>query len=428
MTRTARWLACLLALSACGRAPERPSLVLVTLDTLRRDHVGAYGSRAGLTPHLDRLADGGLVHESAFTTMPTTAPAHASLFTGLDPHEHGVRSNGVPLAGELQPRLLAIRLRRAGYATGAFVTTRLLGRRTSGFRGFSEHWEPPRLFGQGERAAEAALRWLDGESRRPVFLWLHVYDPHAPYGNARDRAGQHAVDPAEYGFVDRARFRDPARRRQRAALYARGVQSADAALGALLAGVRERLERPLVVVVSDHGEALDERLDTLGYAYDHGEFLDEAEVRIALILAGPGVVPGRSRAAVSIRDLYTTLLEAGGVGDAAAAAEGRRDLRERSDERRLVTVEGRRLLPGEEESFGPAAVEAIGRQRVLVSDGAERVTLGARGEPSSPPASDAALADAARRRLARLRAEPAHASPPLDPETEQALRRLGYAE
>ena len=93
------WLAVLALALGCAQEPP-PSLVLVTLDTLRRDHVGAYGAARGLTPHLDALAAAGRVHERAFTTMPTTAPAHASVFTGLMPREHGVLRNGDPLPSQ----------------------------------------------------------------------------------------------------------------------------------------------------------------------------------------------------------------------------------------------------------------------------------------------------------------------------------------
>ena len=127
-TEAAALLLALLALlaPACSRPPPGPSILFVSIDTLRTDHVGAYGDERGLTPNLDALAAGGLVHERAYTTMPTTGPAHLSAFTGLYPSEHGARSNGEPLPQRFSSRELAHRLRQRGYATAAFVTTRLM--------------------------------------------------------------------------------------------------------------------------------------------------------------------------------------------------------------------------------------------------------------------------------------------------------------
>jgi choline-sulfatase len=141
---------------ACGGGAPGPSIVLVTLDTLRWDHVGAYGSERGLTPHLDALARDGIVHEVAYTTMPTTSPAHASLMTGLEPYQHGVRRNGVALPSALRGRGLAGRLRAAGYATGAFVTARILDESATGFDGFDRYLAPREILWSGSSAAAAA--------------------------------------------------------------------------------------------------------------------------------------------------------------------------------------------------------------------------------------------------------------------------------
>ena len=134
----------LLGVLSCG--PDRsslPSIVVVTLDTVRCDHLGLYGDARGLSPHLDALAQQGLVYERAFTTMPTTGPAHLSLFTGLYPSEHGGLANGEPLASELRGRSLALQLQQQGYATAAFVTTLLLQPRATGLQGF-EIYDGPR--------------------------------------------------------------------------------------------------------------------------------------------------------------------------------------------------------------------------------------------------------------------------------------------
>jgi arylsulfatase A-like enzyme len=324
--------------------------------------------------------------------------------------------------------VLAERLRGAGYATGAFVTTRLLGEPLTGFQGFDRYAAPRGALWPGSSAATAALRWLDEEPRRPFFLWLHIYDPHAPYGDADDKRRSFPVDPRIHGFVDPARFSEEDRSRM-AALYAKGVRAADAALGELLAGVRAHDPDPLILVVADHGEALDEWLAARGYAYDHGEFLDEGEIRIPLVIAGPGVAPGRSSAVASIRDLYTTLLEAAGVGDPESRSEGRRDLRRATPESRLLAVERRRLFAAEVEGVDDPRSEALRLHALAVTDGRSTVTLDLAGQVSSPGPPPPELLDAAQRRWSEIdaasRTAPSHR---IDASTRDALRALGYAD
>ena len=222
-----------LALAGC-RAPS-PSILLVTLDTVRRDHVGAYGAESGLTPSLDALAAEGLVHDAAYTTMPTTAPAHLSLFTGLYPSEHAVRRNGDPLASAFASQELALRLRTRGYTTAAFVTSRLMSARATGLRGFEIYDAPTGTLRTGEAAAEAALAWLRAERRRPVFLFVHFYDAHAPYGSADEKRRSFPVEASAYGWIDDGtRYAAESERRAMAERYGRGVVSADAALGRLI--------------------------------------------------------------------------------------------------------------------------------------------------------------------------------------------------
>jgi arylsulfatase A-like enzyme len=413
-------------LFACGSGSPGPSIVVVTLDTLRRDHVGAYGGERGLTPHFDALARDGMVFEVAYTTMPTTSPAHASLMTGLEPFRHGVRRNGAALPPPLRARVLAERLRGAGYATAAFVTTRLLQESATGFRGFDRYVAPKEDLWSGSSAAAAALGWLEEEPRRPFFLWLHIYDPHAPYGDADDKRRNFPVNPGIYGFVDPAHFADEDRSRM-AALYAKGVRAADAALGELLEGVKAH--DPLILVVADHGESLDESLEARGYAYDHGEFLEDHEVRIPLVIAGPGVTPGRSSAVVSIRDLYTTLLEAAGVGDSEAKSEGRRDLRRATAERRFVAVERRLVGRGEARRMDAGRRELLRLHALAMTDGNSTVMLDVAGRVSSSAPSPPQLLEAARRQWSAIDAAARAASPiRLDASTREALRALGYAD
>lgn len=416
MTRSAAWLLAACLASACGGEP--PSLVVVTLDTVRRDHVGVYGDARGLTPHLDALARRGLVFEHAFTTMPTTGPAHASLFTGLFPSEHGSLANGEPVAKDAARRSLALLLGERGYTSAAFVTTRLLAPAATGLPGFEIYDAPRGVLRPGTQAVEAALAWLANEPRRPVFLWVHLYDAHAPYGTPDEKRRGVPVDPRLHGFVDPARFTNPAEPARMASRYAAGVREADAALGRLAAGLAGLLEpEPFLVVVADHGESLDEHLASRGYAFDHGEFLDEEVVRIPLVLAGPGVAAGRSRAAVSIRDLHATLLSVAGASAAAGPGADATDLRAPPGGPRVVVVERRRAGPGEPTlapDHAAAAFDATGG--VIVSED------GAPVPGSAPP--DAELLAAARRHA--LGAPRPAEGGVTSPDVAEALRSLGY--
>lgn len=408
-----------LALLACGEPP--PSIVLATLDTVRCDHLGLYGGPPELSPHLDALGARGLVHQAAYTTMPTTGPAHLSIFTGLYPSEHGSLANAEPISSEHRPRELARRLRDRGYATAAFVTSPLLQPRATGLVGFEIYDTPRGHLRPGEDAVRAALAWLDAEQRRPVFLWIHLYDAHSPYGSADQKGRSFPVEPGRYGWVDRGIYADPAERARAEQRYARGVRDADAALGRLLDGLAERIEPPpLVVVAGDHGEALAELLETRGYAYDHGEFLDPEVVCVPLVVAGPGVTPGRSSGAVSLRDVYPTLLGAAGLLPAESGDEERRDLRTASAGRRIVAVERRRVSPAVR-----AAVRAHG---AAAFDGTGGVIV---GEQSIPPSEGADPAEIELFQAALRRYQAAARStgrPAVDPALADALRNLGYAD
>ena len=400
--------ACALLALACQR--EAPSLVVVTLDTLRRDHVGAYGDTRGLTPNLDALAADGLVHDAAYTSMPTTGPAHVSLFTGLAPSQHGSRANAQPMASARAGGSSPEQLREAGYATAAFVSVSLAGPEATGLRGF-EIYDAPATLRSADATLRAALAWLEVERRRPLLLWLHLYEPHAPYGSA-DEKGAGFVDPAEHGFVEPARFDTPEERAAMAARYARGVRAADDALGALLAGLRAQLESPLIVVASDHGESLDEHLAQRGWGYDHGEFLDPESVRIVLIVSGAGVARGRSLGTASIADVHATLLE----GAELASQPGARDLRHASRATRRVAIERR--------AFRETPAPAVRAHAAAAAEGEQLVVVGHDGARTAGPPASTTLLEVARRARGSESATPA----PLDDATRARLERLGYAE
>src|SRR5437867_4914969 len=173
---------------ATHRRPAGPNLLLVTIDTLRADHVGVYGAANARTPTLDALAARGARFEHAQSPVPLTGPSHATILTGLYPPVHGVRDN---IVFSLDPRhkTLATWLKAQGYRTAAFVgaypVAAAFGFR-QGFDTFTENFRESPIPGAGaQRPAneviDDALGWLANPGRRPFFLWMHLYDPHAPY-------------------------------------------------------------------------------------------------------------------------------------------------------------------------------------------------------------------------------------------------------
>ncbi len=281
-----------------GPGPARddaPLVLLVTVDTLRADRLGAYGRADAGTPAWDALAREGVRFDEAQTTAPLTLPAHASLLTGRFLPAHGVLANGTFALPEDVP-VLAERFRAAGFATGAFVSAPVLGRRHGLARGFDVYDDaiprPARRAGidshgderAGAVTAARAAEWLAAQRGRPVFAWVHLWEPHVPY-----------APPAPFA----ARFADR---------YQGEVAAADAALGALLerAAALGRGRR-LVVATSDHGEGLGEHGEAT-----HGVFLYRATLRVPLVVHGPafGVRPAVVREPVGLADVAPTLLDA----------------------------------------------------------------------------------------------------------------------
>ena len=286
-------------LSGCGSAePRVESVVVITLDTTRADAVNLDGRTPTHTPCLASLAAEGITFERAYTTVPLTLPAHASMFTGLVPPRHRVRENGMnPLSDEAQT--LAELLSSAGYRTAAFVSAEVLDSFFGLAQGFEVYDQPsadnaPSESGYVERRAgavvDAAVRWLrDRRADERFFVWVHLFDPHVPY-------------VAQPEFV-RAAGGDA---------YLGEVAAADAAIGALLGELDAlgRAERTLVIVVGDHGESRGEHDEPT-----HGALCYEATLRVPLIARHPArKQAGESTAAiVSVTDIYPTVLNALGL-------------------------------------------------------------------------------------------------------------------
>ncbi len=285
--------------SAAGAAGPA-DLVLVTLDTTRSDYLGCYGAAGARTPVLDALASRGTRYARALTASPLTLPAHASLLSGLEPPEHGLVENGTAVLDAAVPTL-AERLASRGYETAAFVSSRILDRRFGLDRGFATYDDripAERIgeYGYPERDAgavtAAAIDWLSRRAGpRPLFLWVHYYDPHAPYAPPTEWRGSGAQ-----------------------ADYAGEIAYVDRELGRLLEALAGRARPRTIAVVGDHGESLGEHGERA-----HGIFLYRAALEVPLILAGPGIPAGAVvEETVATRRLAATLLDLLGL----AAGEG----------------------------------------------------------------------------------------------------------
>jgi arylsulfatase A-like enzyme len=283
-------------------AGQRVHLLLVTVDTLRADFLGCYGYDGRNTPTLDRLASQGVLFEDTLSVIGKTGPAFASLFSSLYPPTHGARRNGVRMRDDVP--VLAEALRAAGYRTAAFVSNWTLKQHLAGTqRGFDlydEQFNRERnSFGAVERdgadVTAAAIHWLEAQpADLPIFLWVHYSEPHNPY----DLKAQYAPRPQGSGEDG------PRGRRYK---YASEVGYDDAWIGMLLSRAEKRLppESTLLVFLGDHGESLGEH-DYWG----HGRNAHWPNLRIPLILRGPGIPPGRRVAAgASIVDVLPTILD-----------------------------------------------------------------------------------------------------------------------
>lgn len=301
-------------LTGCGDGtPKNPSLVLVTLDTVRADHLGSYGYEPAETPALDRLAAEGVRFARASSPVPLTLPSHASLLSGLLPPHHGVRNNGAGAFPEGTATLATV-LAGEGYRTGAFLGAFVLDRRFGLSQGFEVYDdEVPRAPGAavfleaerpGHEVMDRALAWLSREDPRPFFLWIHLYDAHAPYEPPPAWRARHPGRP-----------------------YDGEISAVDAQIGRLLdeLGRRRLADRTVVAVTADHGEGLgDHGEDT------HGLLLYEPTLHVPLLVRAPGVAARTVETPVSLVDVGPTL--AGLLGKTFPAPENRgldgRDLAE----------------------------------------------------------------------------------------------------
>ena len=366
-----RRLALVLFLLGCTKSerPEPPSILLVTLDTTRADSIGPGNPKGISTPAFNALAARARQFRQAYATVPQTLPSHASMLTGLYPAGHGLHENARYL-GEQHP-LVAEKLRAAGYRTAAFVSAFPVARQFGLARGFDVYDDQFAEERSSRETTDRALAWLRGETQRPVFLWVHYFDPHYPYTPS----------------------------------YGGEIAAMDAQLGRLLA-----VWDGAVIVAGDHGESLGEHGEA-----QHGNLVYQGAMHVPLLVAGPGVTPAAIDTPVSIRRVFHTILDFAGLGAENSL---------RGEAKEVVLGEG--MIPFLQYGWQPQVMAVEGRRKVIhagtlevydvVADPQETHDLGATADlsrevrqslreypiPSPAAAAPANISEEERRRLASL--------------------------
>ncbi len=302
-------LIALTAAQATAQTPEKsaPNVVLITIDTLRADHLGCYGYKQIKTPNIDGLAADGGRFERAYTPVPVTLPSHTAMLTGTYPMLSGMHDFSGNKLSPQQPTLATV-LKQAGYATGAVVASAVLDSRfglNQGFDFYYDHFDFSRLeeanLDEMERpgnvVADQALDWLGKNSQKKFFLWMHLYDPHYPYRPPEPYIREYATQP-----------------------YDGEIAFADEQVGRLLRFLKEKglYQNTVIVLSGDHGESLGEHGEKT-----HGFFIYNTTLHVPLIIH----LPGKSGALavgdpVSLVDLMPTVLAATGV-DIPSQVQGR---------------------------------------------------------------------------------------------------------
>jgi choline-sulfatase len=409
LPRFAHFVFALLTCLISKAQPPTP-VILISVDTLRADHLGCYQAGRHQSPHIDSLAKNGTLFTQISSLVPLTLPSHVAMFTSTYPFANRVQDNGVPL-GPATITLAKV-LNNAGYRTAAFVGGFVLDRRFGLSRGFEVYDSPFDLHNKttpdvgdlkrpGAQVAAAAMRWLDHRANSPFFLFLHLYDLHTPYDlppDQRLRRGETGYE-AELAYVDRV-------------------------LGDFLAFLERRglLNKSLIVFISDHGEGLNEHGEST-----HGYFIYQSTLRVPLIIHWPGGVKSTRKDRIdepaSLLDVAPTILDALGLP-------------------RTTEMRGRSLIAGKgtgeiyseslyaQNHFGCAALRAlrVGRYKYIDAANPELYDLASDPlESRNLYGAEQPKAMAMRQRIMALVATAPAATPrTLWPDTENALRSLGY--
>jgi arylsulfatase A-like enzyme/Tfp pilus assembly protein PilF len=289
----------LLSASAAAVANPAPNVVVITIDTLRPDHLGCYGDKQIRTPNIDSLATDGTRFERAYTSVPVTLPSHTVIFTGTYPMLSGMHDFAANKLNPSQPTLASV-LKERGYTTGAVIGSAVLDSRFGLNRGFDfyyDHFDFSRLQESnldemerpGNAVADVALDWLAKNDQKKFFLWMHLYDPHYPYR-----------PPAPYSveYKDRP--------------YDGEIAFADAQVGRLMRFLKDKglYKNTVIVLTGDHGESLGEHGEKT-----HGFFIYNATLHVPLIFHLPGASTAKTvPELVNLADLMPTILNVLKIG------------------------------------------------------------------------------------------------------------------
>jgi arylsulfatase A-like enzyme/Tfp pilus assembly protein PilF len=278
-----------------GSAPSRTTpVILISIDTLRSDHLPAYGYDRGSTPNLDAFRADAILFEHAYSHCPLTLPSHSSIMTGLLPADHGVRDNIGFMLDENVPSLPAL-LKANGYATGAAVSAFVLRKGTGIARGFDDYddevepigtWQViARVQRVGGETEAVARKWLDAHGDKPFFYFLHLYDPHTPY------------EPPE-----------PYRSQYKERPYDGEIAYTDHVIGDFLDSLKEKgiYDKALIVILADHGEGLNEHQEE-----EHGIFLYREAIQVPLFVKLPHSKNAGATvsAPAALIDVFPTILQ-----------------------------------------------------------------------------------------------------------------------
>ena len=389
----------MLLVAACGGgekppaapAAQRTSILLVTLDTTRADSIGPEATGVD-TPAFNALAARGKRFAHAYATVPETLPSHASMLTGLYPAGHGVHENA-RFVSDTHP-LASERLQRAGYETAAFVSSFVLSRRFGLARGF-EHYDDRLAPGRAERTAadttDQAIAYLAKSSGKPLFMWVHYFDPHTPY-----------APPAPY--ADRYQGKP----------YLGEVAAMDAQLGRLVEAFEQRTSGSgAIIVAADHGEGLGDHGES-----QHGNLMYQSTMRVPMVMVAPGIGAAVEQTPVSTRRIFHTLLDLAGL-------ESKDSLRTPPRE----VVLGEAMKPFLSYGWQPQIMAVDGARKAIFAGTTEVYDLG--GDPMEKQnlGSGANLSADARKSLDEYPVPSIDAAKPpanLSDEARRSLASLGY--
>jgi arylsulfatase A-like enzyme len=449
-------IAPMIAVLACNEPPRAPHLLLVSIDTLRADHLSMNGYARATSPSIDAFTAQAWHFPDAVTPIPKTGPSFTTILSGLHPAEHGIDSNSLVIPDHLA--LLAEQLSAAGYQTGAFLSNPVLTKEKGYARGFSAYTLHPGRDGV-DKVNEDFFAWAKTvDWDRPVFAWIHYMDPHGPYTPTAAYAGLFADDaiaraetrrvrldyrpmsgfPPAYvlGAVpDYQRLGTEDRVAHFVSAYDAEIRYTDDAFAKLVASLRERgvYDDTAIVLVADHGESLGEH----DYWFEHGWFPFDDQLRVPLVVKPPGPpAPRVVHGITSTLDVAPTVLAFAGVAPKNPIPG--RDLATGAPGTEAVLVLNSSTYPERFMGLRTPEWKYLRRLRIygppVSAFGAEQL-YDLRADPgelhdvaAEKPEQVAKLRDELDRRLAAMGPRPVVKAAPVDPALREQLRALGYTE